>query len=137
MILEIQQSSDITYRLYDFDRIDDITRKKRGSHIKDAVNVINTNQEYISNKAKVKTKGFMNTVLVMSEYFTIYYWNINKNVLFEKTNPFLLMSIISGNGVLIVDNVEYKLKKGDHFILTSNIDAWEIDGVLEIVVSHI
>ena len=37
MVLETQQSSDTTYRMYDFDRVDASTGKKRDLHIQQSI----------------------------------------------------------------------------------------------------
>ncbi|WP_322935553.1 hypothetical protein RRG37_04480 [Mycoplasmopsis felis] len=42
MVFELQQSSDITYRIYDYDRLD-INCKKRDIHIKESLDTIKFN----------------------------------------------------------------------------------------------
>ena len=41
LFLEVQQSSDITYRIYDYERLDPKTGKKRKLHRKSAIKSIN------------------------------------------------------------------------------------------------
>jgi mannose-6-phosphate isomerase len=40
VLLEIQQTSDLTYRLYDYDRVDPITGKNRDLHLQRAYEVL-------------------------------------------------------------------------------------------------
>ncbi|MGL5693638.1 MAG: mannose-6-phosphate isomerase, partial [Peptostreptococcaceae bacterium] len=52
---------------------------------------------------------------------------------------FSLYSVINGEGSLECnnDNLIYSLKKGDHFILPSNIKEFNLDGNIELICSHI
>ena len=55
---------------------------------------------------------------------------------FTQTVPYLLLSVLSGQGQLTVDGRVYDLKKGDHFILPNDVKEWSFDGQLEMIVSH-
>lgn len=77
------------------------------------------------------------TTLVASDFFTVYKWEITGKVDFEKTADYSLLSVLSGQGSLQVDGVEYPIGKGDHFILTSDIQTWTLLGEeMELIVSH-
>src|SRR5699024_10719179 len=52
MVLETQQSSDTTYRLYDFDRVDKTTGQKRELHIQQSIDV--TNVPHVDPKLDIK-----------------------------------------------------------------------------------
>lgn len=51
LVYEIQQSTDITYRFYDYDRID-YNGKKRELHLDKAINALNINKNVRKNKLK-------------------------------------------------------------------------------------
>ena len=55
---------------------------------------------------------------------------------FEKIADYSLFSVLDGQGSLLVDGQEYPIAKGVHFILPSDVQAWEIKGDLELIVSH-
>ena len=77
------------------------------------------------------------TTLVASDFFTVYKWEITGNVDFEKTADYSLLSVLAGQGQLIVDGKDYPIQKGSHFILPSDVEAWTIEGQdLELIVSH-
>ena len=42
--------------------------------------------------------------------------------------PYTLVSIINGNGILTVDDQQYSLHKGDHFIILATIKSWTMNG---------
>ena len=50
----------------------------------------------------------------------------------QQDHPFLLCSVIAGEGYLD----QYKIKKGDHFIIPYNYGTFEINGNVEMIVSH-
>ena len=111
-ILEIQQSSDITYRLYDFNRI-----PRRSLHIEEAIATVN-----------IRSKGkFTNLEDTYSnKYFTINKYNINGK--FKRTyNDLIIYFILKGEGR--INN--YKIKKFDTFII--NNEDINIRGNLEII----
>ena len=55
---------------------------------------------------------------------------------FEKIADYSLFSVLDGQGSLKVDGQDYDIAKGSHFILPSDVQAWEIKGNLELIVSH-
>ena len=44
--------------------------------------------------------------------------------------------MLDGQGSLNVDGQDYDIAKGGYFILPSDVQAWEIEGNLELIVSH-
>ena len=135
LILETQQSSDTTYRVYDFDRKDD-QGNKRELHIQQSLDVLNLGDPENSVPATVKTLQLESTCLTSNSFFAVYKWKLNGLVDFKQSAPYLLCSVLSGNGTMTIDSRIYCLKKGDHFILPNDVTDWEIDGQLEMIVSH-
>lgn len=137
LALETQQSSDVTYRVYDFDRVEKTTGQKRKLHLNDAkavttvpapdANIVNTSD----NDATV-------LALTKSKYFDVYHWSITDMQSFEKQAAYTLVTIIAGSGKLIIDDITYPLAKGDAFILPANVKKWQIasDTKLEAIVSN-
>ena len=76
------------------------------------------------------------TLLVSNKFFSVYRWEVTGLVDFTQTVPYLLLSVLSGQGQLTVDGRVYDLKKGDHFILPNDVKEWSFDGQLEMIVSH-
>ena len=135
LILETQQSSDTTYRVYDFDRRDD-QGNKRELHIQQSLDVLDLGDPENSVPATVKTLQLESTCLTSNSFFTVYKWKLSGLVDFKQSAPYLLCSVLSGNGTMTIDSRIYCLKKGDHFILPNDVTDWEIDGQLEMIVSH-
>nr|WP_153703671.1 AraC family ligand binding domain-containing protein [Limosilactobacillus reuteri] len=51
-------------------------------------------------------------------------------------DPYTLVSIIDGNGILTVDDQQYSLHKGDHFIIPTTVKSWTMDGLLLAIASE-
>ena len=136
LILETQQSSDTTYRVYDFDRKDD-EGNLRELHLEKSIDVLNIGAPANSRPVTVKADDLTSTLLVASDFFAVYKWEVSGKVDIEKTAAYLLVSVLAGGGVLTVDGETYPIAKGDHFILPSDVEAWTFDGQdLEMIVSH-
>jgi mannose-6-phosphate isomerase len=137
VILETQQSSDTTYRVYDFDRRDE-AGNLRDLHIQQSVDVLSIPGDNVPDNL-VKTRHFdgaILTTLVNSDFFDVYKWSVSKSHEFNKTAVYTLVSVLDGAGELEVDGRIYRLKKGEHFILPSSVERWKITGQVEMIASN-
>ncbi len=135
MVLETQQSSDTTYRVYDFDRKDD-QGNLRELHLEKSIDVLNIGEPANSRPVTTKVDDLKSTLLVASDFFAVYKWEISGKADFEKTADYSLFSVLDGQGSLKVDGQDYDIAKGSHFILPSDVETWQIKGELELIVSH-
>ena len=136
LILETQQSSDTTYRVYDFDR-KDTKGNLRELHLEKSIDVLNIGAPANSRPVTLKADDLTSTLLVASDFFAVYKWEVSGKVDIEKTAAYLLVSVLAGQGVLTVDGETYPIAKGDHFILPSDVEEWTFEGKdLEMIVSH-
>lgn len=132
VILETQQSSDITYRVYDYDRLQD--GKKRPLHIKQSIDVIKApfvQKNLPLNKEKILHSSFRQ--LVSCGLFTVWHAEIRGKVSFEQKMPFLLCSVISGSGTINGIHIE----KANHFILPCGFGTANFEGNMELIFSSI
>ncbi|MED1203316.1 mannose-6-phosphate isomerase, class I [Heyndrickxia acidicola] len=136
LVLETQQSSDTTYRVYDYDRTDQ-SGEKRELHLEKAIEVTTVpNQNAELHVEKTEIPGADITTYVQADYFTVYKWDIKGNASFKQNQPYQLASVIEGQGTLTVNGENYPLNKGDHFILPAGVDELTIEGQLRLIVSH-
>ncbi|WP_338447714.1 mannose-6-phosphate isomerase, class I [Niallia oryzisoli] len=136
LVLEIQQSADTTYRIYDYNR-----RDKEGNlrelHIEKAIKVTTIpHMEKRREPALCNTNKSMITTFVEGEYFTVYKWDIFSRLEMIQDCHFMLMSVIDGNGTLCIQNVKYPIQKGQHFILPNGTGNFVIEGAVQLIVSH-
>lgn len=137
LVLETQQNSDTTYRVYDYDRVDN-NGNKRELHIYKSIDV--TTVPHIENKNNYKTistDAFECTTFVSNDFFSVHKLNTFSECEFKHDKPFSLYSILEGEGSLTSNSVVYPLAKGDNFILPSTIKDFKLNGNMEIIISHI
>ncbi|MGO2083947.1 mannose-6-phosphate isomerase, class I [Vagococcus sp.] len=137
MILETQQSSDTTYRVYDYDRKDD-EGNLRELHIQESIDVTQVPHHIPVNEIKQVNVGSSSlTTFLQSDYFCVYDWEIEGSTKFEKQAPYTLASVLNGFGYLFIEEQEepFELKKGDHFILPNEINNWKIEGDIQLIAS--
>lgn len=136
MVLETQQSSDTTYRFYDYDR-KDADGNLRELHIEQSIDV--TTIPHKDAQPDIETQTFEHGVqktLISNEFFTVFEWQIEGPMSFEREGLYTLVSVVEGEGSLIVDETIYNIEKGDHFLLPNEIDSWTLDGDLHLIASH-
>lgn len=135
LTLETQQSSNTTYRVYDFDR-KDTAGNKRDLHIEQSIAVSAIPHKNPVNHFEVKTAADNTvTTFIESDYFTVSKWDIQSKLAFTKAAPYTLVSVIEGNGILTVVDKGYDLKKGDHFILPAPVESWGLSGKMQLIAS--
>lgn len=131
LILETQQSSDITYRLYDYDRLQN--GQPRELHLEKSIDVIQCpyTQTALERKKTSLSNGEKEE-LIKCDFYTVQKLNLwGKNV-FEQTENFTLFSVIEGTGK--IDDI--LIKKGDHFILPAGYGTYSIDGNIQLILSN-
>lgn len=111
-LLEVQESSDITYRLYDYNRL-----PKRKLHIKDSLNVINYNN------LRNNIYDFSKEDTLKNSHFNLYKLVINNKTTYENKG-FEIFYVLNGKGNIDGTNI----KKGDSFIFTNNKEKFNISG---------
>jgi mannose-6-phosphate isomerase len=136
LVLETQQNSDTTYRLYDYDRKDG-DGNLRELHLDKAIAVTTVphTDHQQSNKIE-RIEDAEVTTFVENSFFTVQKWSINGKVQSDQSKPFQLVSVLNGKGTIQVDNEVYKIEKGVHFLLPASLNAFEVNGKLEIIASY-
>lgn len=136
LVLEIQQSSDVTYRVYDYNRVDD-TGKVRELHISQALDVTNfPHQDVLIHPNTLDLTSAVITTYMENSFFTVQKWSILQRTIFEQQQDYLLLSILAGEGELHVQGQIYPITNGDFLILPKGLGSFSIDGNLELIVSY-
>ena len=136
VVAEIQQTSDITYRIYDFDRVD-AQGNTRELHLDLAVEAINyhkldTRREYLEEENQSNT-------IVNCPYFTTNFIPLTDAINISKTgNSFTVYMCIDGAFEIEYNKDIYQYKKGDTVLIPAAMDYYTISGkasILEIYIS--
>ncbi|MEG0254640.1 mannose-6-phosphate isomerase, class I [Vagococcus sp.] len=137
MILETQQSSDTTYRVYDYDRKDD-SGNLRELHIQQSLDVTNVPHiDPVLNIKQINDGDSSITTFVESDYFNVYDWEVSGILNFKRMSPYTLVSVLDGFGYIYLNDSKKptEIKKGQHFILTADAQKIRIEGNLKIIAS--
>lgn len=126
VIAEIQQTSDITYRVYDWDRVD-AEGKSRELHIDLALAAINyntTDTEKIYSKEENKSNPVVNC-----PYFITNYFPVNGAVSVEKSgDSFTVYMCMEGNFDLELNGKKWSYKKGDTILVPAAMKDFNLNG---------
>jgi mannose-6-phosphate isomerase len=121
MLAEIQQTSDVTYRVYDYDRIDKVTGKQRDLHIEESIDAIDFKdvQEYKTSYSKNVNES---NLMIDTPYFKANYINASKelHLSYKKNESFKIYICTEGNAVLKIENQEMSIKKGETILMAAN-----------------
>ena len=136
VLAEIQQTSDITYRIYDFDRVD-AEGKTRELHVDLALDAINYNVVE-TQKAYNKTKNISNEI-VDCPYFTTNLLPLEGHLDVAKNQEsFTVYMCVEGAFEMEYNSQKYDYKKGDTVLIPAAINVFKISGnasILEIYIS--
>ena len=136
LIAEIQQTSDITYRVYDFDRVD-ANGKTRELHIDLALEALNY-EKIQAQRFYSKTENIANEV-VNCNYFTTNFIPLDGNIEIHKNQTsFTVYMCVEGDFKLTFANESCSYKKGDTVLIPAAITNFQLSGkasILEIYIS--
>lgn len=132
LIYEAQQSSDITYRVYDYHRKDK-EGNERQLHVQQSIDVttIPYNNEI---QTPIKTEQYENyrlTQLIQAPYFCVSKLEVLSKVDLKHDQPFSLCSVIEGSGKI---NGEI-IKKGQHFIVCHDVKEMKLEGQFTLMIT--
>ena len=131
LILETQQSSDVTYRVYDYDRIQD-DGTLRDLHLDKSLDVIDYDAGYPEVAKHPELVANKMVQLVKTPDYTVDI--IKVKGLFKKPidNAFTCISVLEGEGSVMGRSVH----KGDHGIVTHGVHELVLEGDMVVLLSH-
>ena len=124
LICEIQQNSNTTYRVYDYDRRDK-DGNKRELHIREALESSNLKKSTYSNSVLDGD----DIILTQCDYFTVRRLKVQNRV--------QLRIITDGSGELYMGGEILKLNKGDSIFIPAQNNEYTVSGPCEIILSFL
>ncbi len=125
LIYEIQQNSNLTYRVYDYGRRGK-DGKERELHIEKA--------KAVSRLERFVPETFDGDVLGTCEYFTAKKHEIRDTVrLFTDENSFNAVTCVGGEGEIAGESI----RRGDTFLVPAGYGEYNLSGNLEIIVTSV
>lgn len=133
VILETQQSSDTTYRLYDFDRIGE-DGQKRTLHLDRALAVVSVpDQPEVMRADAVSVAGGKMKTLIQKPEFNVYHVTTDDGFTFHPLDRFRMVTIVKGSGKI----EDVSVQAGDHLIVTRGDDRYTCHGQFEFIMSDV
>lgn len=138
MLVEIQQNSNTTFRLYDWNRTD-TNGNTRELHLENGVKATDLNLNIQGNKVELmkKTSQYKQEILCTSEYFITNRINL-KGTLPIKNKNFVLLTCIKNEGKIYYGNNNPEdIKLGESVMLPANIENVKLKGNMNLLQMYI
>ena len=139
LIAEIQQNSDLTYRVFDYDRVG-ADGKKRPLHVEKALAVTRpwSDAERDTVAFERGRKCADGELLANSKYFSVVKKNISSNsTLTVDKDSFVHLLCVGGAGALLFDGTAYPVTRGDSYFLPANLGEVALEGDIEVIISRV
>lgn len=128
LIAEIQQNSNVTYRVFDYNRVG-TDGKPRQLHVKQAIDV--------TLREKAKNYDFKDC-LAKCDYFKVNYFSVqNKQEFIADASSFVNILVLEGNGSICNQEHSLSFIKGDSIFVEANTGKFELEGKCEILITTI
>ena len=128
-VVEVQQTSDITYRIYDWDRVD-ASGKGRELHTALAVDAIDfeADAELLHKKYDVEKGG--EAKVIESPYFTMAIQDVDGNKSLDRSmlDSFVIYICLEGSATISADGVEESLTAGELVLVPAECCDVEFTG---------
>lgn len=136
LIYEVQQNSDTTYRVYDYDRTDK-DGNKRELHIEKTKDVTTVPfEKVVTNPKEEKVGKSTITYLANEKYFSVFKINVIEQIVIEKNKTGNLFTVLEGDGSIVINEIKHNVKKGDSFILTTECTSYILEGNMLLIGSY-
>ena len=137
LLAEIQQNSNITYRVYDYNRLGK-DGKPRELHVEDALNVIVNRSESEIDKIRFSTNVKNDNTLACCEFFNVKKFFVDGHCEFSaNAESFHSILCLDGNGEIEYQGERFPVCKGDSYFIPAGIGTYCVNGNLEIIISRI
>ena len=134
LLAEIQQTSDITYRIYDYNRVDEKLGTTRELHTEQALDAIDFTVE---NSYKTSYNSPENKIshLVHTPYFKTNILTLNGDLNMDYTaiDSFVIYMCVEGNASLECNSESFKLNTGETILLPATINKIQLKGTARLL----
>ena len=123
LLAEIQQTSDVTYRIYDYNRVDAKTGKTRILHTQMAQSVADFSAAESYGALYQKKINYHNK-LINTPYFSTHYLPLEGRVQrnYQSLDSFVVLIVVEGFCELIYQNKTFSLKRGEVLLIPASLD---------------
>lgn len=132
VIAEIQQNSDTTYRVYDYNRGRDL-------HIDKALDVIDFSLKGEKSKGLVMEEdGYRKIYHSLNQYFSLEEYEIYEELTESSSEErFFIFTCVEGSGSIVYKNGEESIEKGQSVLIPANLGEYTIKGKLQLLKTYV
>lgn len=132
IIAEIQQNSDTTYRVYDYNRGRDL-------HINKALDVVDLGlRGKKSQGLKIEREGYSKTFYCLDKHFALEVYDVETTCDIESDKDrFNIITCVEGQGSIRYSKGNESIQKGDSILIPANLGKYEIIGKLKFINSYV
>ncbi|MFW5441555.1 mannose-6-phosphate isomerase, class I [Aerococcus urinaeequi] len=136
LILETQQSSNTTYRVYDYGR-KDAQGNERDLHIQQSADVtMFPHQDTLADGRTTELPGGSIQEFWTNEYFSVAKWTVEDNLHINLSDKYQLCTVLDGQGQVTVGDKAWDVKSADAFILPSDLSEVTLTGQFSLMVAE-
>ena len=137
LIAEIQQNSDLTYRVYDYERRD-AAGNLRQLHTEKALKVIRpfSDAEVDAIRYSESDRIGIGECLASCKYFAVNRLEVKGEERLAVGTDFYSLLCVDGDGKIICGNEEYTIKKGDSYFIPANSGECKLVGKFTVLISR-
>ena len=137
LLAEVQQNCDLTYRVYDFDRLDK-NGKPRELHTEKAIQCVKCFTDEEIDAIRYSRGGGDSETLANCRYFKVSRLEVKGAREVEATQEsFVSLLCVNGGGKLIFDGEEYEICRGDSYFLPAGLGISSLEGDMTVILSQI
>ena len=136
-LVEIQQTSDVTYRIYDYDRLDK-DGKPRQLHIKEAAESIDYTvlSDYQTHYTPKKNES---VPLIECPYFNTAVYDLTEpmEIDYSELDSFVVLIGLKGEGTLNIDSEEVVLHAGESILIPATTKEVRTEGTMKFLETYV
>ncbi len=139
LLAEIQQNSDTTYRVYDWNRVG-LDGKSRELHVAKSLDTIDFEDKHSTKPTKgstVKFEGYGHTCYIINQYFSFETIDVASVYSDSREEAFEIFMVLDGDGVLKGKFGEVKVAKGDSLLIPITMNTYSFEGTMKLLKTYV
>jgi mannose-6-phosphate isomerase len=140
VLAEVQQNSNTTYRVYDYDRIDK-NGNKRALHVEKALEVIDFDCSNPLKKVEglfIEKQDYSKSVMIVNDYFAIEQYKLQGSIRDTADgSKFYIYIFTEGSGSIKYAGGEIAVSRGETVFVPAAMGEFTIEGQLEMIKSYV
>jgi len=139
LLVEVQQNSDTTYRVYDWDRVDE-NGKSRDLHIAKSIEVINFDSEKEPEKVrgiKMEFEDYQVVRYIANDYCAVDKIVLNGHLKHSTNDKFHVFNVVEGSMKIKYRDMVVEMEAGESVLLPAVLGEYDMEGKGIILSSYI